>query len=103
MTLQEIFIWFTGRRSGISRKTVRPSAETVADRAGVLATGGLSDPRVTYWEPAKWAAKLRANKTDGNVLLLKINMGAGHAGKSGRWEHIREIAEAYAFALTQVE
>jgi oligopeptidase B len=68
----------------------------------MLITGGLNDPRVTYWEPAKWAAKLRATKTDDNLLLLKINMGAGHGGKSGRWEHLREIAEAYAFVLTQM-
>lgn len=68
----------------------------------MLITGGLHDPRVTYWEPAKWAAKLRATKTDDNPLLLKINMGAGHGGKSGRWERVREIAEAYAFVLTQV-
>ena len=68
----------------------------------MLITGGINDPRVTYWEPAKWAAKLRATKTDDNLLLLKINMGAGHGGKSGRWEHIREIAEAYAFAIVQV-
>lgn len=68
----------------------------------MLITGGLNDPRVTYWEPAKWAAKLRATKTDDNLLLLKINMGAGHGGKSGRWEHLREGAEAYAFILTQV-
>jgi oligopeptidase B len=68
----------------------------------MLITGGINDPRVTYWEPAKWAAKLRASKTDDNLLLLKINMGAGHGGKSGRWEHIHEIAEAYVFALTQV-
>jgi len=68
----------------------------------MLITGGLNDPRVTYWEPAKWAAKLRATKTDDNILLLKINMGAGHGGKSGRWEHLREIAEAYAFVLTQM-
>jgi oligopeptidase B len=68
----------------------------------MLITGGLNDPRVTYWEPAKWAAKLRATKTDGNLLLLKINMGAGHGGKSGRWDHLKEIAEAYAFMLTQV-
>ena len=56
------------------------------DYPPMLITGGLSDPRVTYWEPAKWAAKLRATKTDDNLLLLKINMGAGHGGKSGRWE-----------------
>jgi oligopeptidase B len=67
----------------------------------MLITGGLNDPRVTYWEPAKWAARLREMKTDGNELLLKINMGAGHGGKSGRWERVRENAEAYAFALTQ--
>jgi len=65
----------------------------------MLITGGLHDPRVTYWEPAKWAAKLRATRTDDNLLLLKINMGAGHGGKSGRWESVREEAEAYAFVL----
>lgn len=68
----------------------------------MLITGGLHDPRVTYWEPAKWAAKLRASKTDTNTLLLKINMGAGHGGKSGRWDSLKEVAEAYAFVLTQV-
>src|SRR4051812_4901453 len=68
----------------------------------MLITGGLTDPRVTYWEPAKWAAKLRATKTDDNLLLLKINMGAGHGGKSGRWEGLKEVAETYAFMLTQV-
>jgi len=73
------------------------------DYPPMLITGGLNDPRVTYWEPAKWAAKLRATKTDRNLLLLKINMGAGHGGKSGRWEHLHEIAEAYAFVLTQVK
>jgi oligopeptidase B len=69
----------------------------------MLITGGLTDPRVTYWEPAKWAAKLREHKTDDNLLLLKINMGAGHGGKSGRWERLHEVAETYAFMLTQVE
>lgn len=68
----------------------------------MLITGGLTDPRVTYWEPAKWAAKLRVHKTDQNLLLLKINMGAGHGGKSGRWEKLHEVAESYAFMLTQV-
>ena len=69
----------------------------------MLITGGLNDPRVTYCEPAKWAAKLRATKTDANSLLLKINMSAGHGGKSGRYEALRERAEAYAFVLTEVE
>jgi oligopeptidase B len=68
----------------------------------MLITGGLNDPRVTYWEPAKWAAKLRSTKTDDNLLLLKINMGAGHGGKSGRWERLHEVAEAYAFILSQM-
>jgi oligopeptidase B len=68
----------------------------------MLITGGLHDPRVTYWEPAKWAARLRATKTDDNLLLLKINMGAGHGGKSGRWERLREVAEAYAFVLAEM-
>ena len=69
----------------------------------LMITGGLHDPRVTYWEPAKWAAKLRTTKTDANLLVLKINMGAGHGGKSGRWNHLHEVAEAYAFVLTQLE
>ena len=69
----------------------------------MLITGGLNDPRVTYWEPAKWAAKLRATKTDANLLLLKINMGAGHGGKSGRYAALEELAEAYAFAITQLD
>ena len=68
----------------------------------MLITGGLNDPRVTYWEPAKWAARLRAKRTDRNLQLLKINMGAGHGGKSGRWEALKEEAEAYAFVLTQM-
>jgi oligopeptidase B len=72
------------------------------DYPPMLITGGLTDPRVTYWEPAKWAAKLRATKTDDNLLLLKINMGAGHGGKSGRWEGLKEVAETYAFMMTQV-
>ncbi len=65
----------------------------------VLATGGLSDPRVTYWEPAKWAAKLRAHTTSDNPVLLKINMEAGHGGASGRFDFLKEIALDYAFAV----
>ncbi|WP_419825284.1 S9 family peptidase [Sphingomonas sp.] len=68
----------------------------------MLITGGLNDPRVTYWEPAKWAARLRASKTDDNPLLLKINMGAGHGGKSGRWDSLVEQAEAFAFMLAAI-
>lgn len=68
----------------------------------MLWTAGLNDPRVTYWEPAKMVAKLRAMKTDDNVLLLKTNMGAGHGGKSGRFERLRENAEEAAFLLWQM-
>jgi oligopeptidase B len=68
----------------------------------MLVTGGLTDPRVTYWEPAKWTAKLRSTKTDDNILLMKMNMGAGHGGKSGRWNSLYEVAEAYTFVITQL-
>ncbi|MEJ6593622.1 S9 family peptidase [Parasphingorhabdus sp.] len=68
----------------------------------MLITGGLNDPRVTYWEPAKWTAKLRATKTDDHMLLLKTNMGAGHGGKSGRWNSLEETAEEFAFILWQM-
>jgi oligopeptidase B len=69
----------------------------------VLATGGLSDPRVTYWEPAKWAAKLRPASTSGKPVLLKINMDAGHGGASGRFDHLKDPALAYAFAIWAME
>lgn len=65
----------------------------------ILAYGGLTDPRVTYWEPAKWIAKLRRLNTSGNLALLKINMEAGHGGASGRYERLKEVALDYAFAL----
>ncbi len=68
----------------------------------LLVTAGLNDPRVTYWEPAKWVARLRELKTDGNELLLKTNMGAGHGGKSGRFESLKETAEEFAFILWQL-
>ena len=63
----------------------------------LLITSGISDPRVTYWEPAKWVAKLRELKTDDNLLLLKIHLDSGHAGASGRFERLKEIALDYAF------
>jgi oligopeptidase B len=72
---------------------------TAQDYPPLLVTAGLNDPRVTYWEPAKWVAKLRHAKTGANPLLLKTNMGAGHGGKSGRFEALRETAEEYAFIL----
>jgi oligopeptidase B len=68
----------------------------------LLVTAGLNDPRVTYWEPAKWVAKLRELKLGDSELLLKTNMGAGHGGKSGRFESLRETAEEFAFVLWQI-
>ncbi len=68
----------------------------------IMVTAGLNDPRVTYWEPAKWVAKLRELKTDQNELILKTNMGAGHGGKSGRFESLKETAEEFAFILWQL-
>ena len=75
---------------------------TAQDYPPMLATAGLNDPRVTYWEPAKWVAKLRVTKTDDNVLLFKTNMGAGHGGRSGRFEGLREDAEEAAFIFWQM-
>jgi oligopeptidase B len=65
----------------------------------MLVTGGLNDPRVTYWEPAKWTAKMRATKIDKNLLVMRINMGAGHFSNTGRYGRLKDYAEEYAFAL----
>jgi len=75
--------------------------DQVGDKAypPVLATGGLSDPRVTYWEPTKWIARLRERSTSDNPMLLKMNMEAGHGGASGRFDFLKEIALDYAFAV----
>ena len=72
---------------------------TAQDYPHMLVTAGLSDPRVTYWEPAKWTARLRDLKTDNNLLLLKTHMDSGHAGASGRFERLKEVALEYAFIL----
>ena len=69
----------------------------------ILALAGLTDPRVTYWEPAKWVARLRATMTGGGPVLLKTNMEAGHGGASGRFDQLEDVALAYAFALACAE
>jgi oligopeptidase B len=78
--------------------------DNVAAKAypAILAMAGLTDPRVTYWEPAKWIARLRATMTSGGPVLLRTNMGAGHGGASGRFHRLDEVAIAYAFALWAV-
>ena len=75
---------------------------TAKDYPPIFALAGLTDPRVTYWEPAKWVARLRATKTGNAPLYLKTNMGAGHGGASGRFDRLKETAECYAFALNAV-
>ncbi|MCJ2141869.1 S9 family peptidase [Methylobacterium sp. E-066] len=78
--------------------------DNVAAKAypAILALGGLTDPRVTYWEPAKWVARLRATMTGGGPILLRINMEAGHGGAAGRFDRLEEVALIYAFALMAV-
>jgi len=68
----------------------------------LLVTTGLWDSQVQYYEPTKWVARLRATKTDSNPLLLKVNMEAGHGGKTGRFQRYREVAEEFAFMLDQL-
>ena len=79
--------------------------DNVAARAypALLVTAGLNDPRVGYWEPTKWVARLRALRTDHNPLLLRVNMGAGHGGASGRYDNLREQALRYAFIVSALE
>jgi len=69
------------------------------DYPKMLVLAGLSDPRVTYWEPAKWVARLRHMKTDRNLLAFRTNMEAGHAGAAGRFDRLKEVALTYAFAI----
>jgi oligopeptidase B len=74
-----------------------------ADYPAILVTAGLNDPRVAYWEPAKWVAKLRVAKQNGKPLLLQTQMGAGHSGPSGRYESWREEAFVTAFVLSELD
>jgi oligopeptidase B len=69
------------------------------DYPAILALAGLTDPRVLYWEPAKWIARLRRLRTDRNLIAFRTNMDAGHAGAAGRFDRLKEVALAYAFAI----
>ena len=73
------------------------------ERPHMLVTGGISDPRVTYWEPTKWVAALRDARQGNNMLLLKIHMESGHSGASGRFSRLKEVALEYAFILTALD
>lgn len=85
-------------------KTYCPYTNIAPQRyPALLVTAGLNDPRVGYWEAAKFVAKLRSTKLDDNVLLLRTNLGAGHAGASGRYDAWKEVANDYAFLLRQLE
>jgi oligopeptidase B len=73
------------------------------DYPAMLVLAGLTDPRVTYWEPAKWVTRLRSRKTDRNAVVLRVNLDAGHAGAPGRFDRLKEVALSYAFAIAAVE
>jgi protease II len=101
---QEFLCWYSGNPNDPEAyaciQSYSPYDNVEAkDYPHLLVTAGLHDPRVAYWEPAKWVARLRARKTDANRLLLRTNMAAGHGGASGRWDFLREVAFRYAFVL----
>ncbi len=103
-TAQEFLEWGNPKEkeSYDYMKTYCPYTNVSAQNyPNILAKVGFNDPRVNYWEGTKWVAKLREMKTDNNAVLLKVNMGAGHGGSSGRYERLREIAFDYAYILSQ--
>ena len=84
----------------IALQLIRPTKIVKNDYPPILITGGLTDPRVTYWEPAKWAAILRENQQGNSPILLKINMDSGHQGQSGRYDSLKEVSLEYAFIIS---
>ena len=93
--LEEQYAWM---RAYNPYENIRGGAEYPA----LFATAGLNDPRVSYWEPAKWVAALRSRTSARGPVILKTEMGAGHGGKSGRYDAWRDEAEVIAFLLSQV-
>ena len=91
----------TGRR--LDRQAYCPYTNLAPGKyPAMLVRTSLNDSQVMYWEPAKWVARLRANKTDSNPLYFRINMAGGHGGSSGRYERLKETAFRYAFMLDAV-
>lgn len=88
-----------GQRQGLFARVSLMLVILVQDYPRMLVTAGLHDPRVAYWEPAKYVAKLRLNKTDNNMLLFKCDLGAGHFSQSGRFDALKELAIDYAFVI----
>ena len=103
LTPPEWLEWGDPIRDAAAFATIRAYSPYDNVRAAALSgdprAAGLTDPRVTYWEPAKWVARLRATMTGGGPVLLKTNMEAGHGGASGRFDELEDVALAYAFAL----
>jgi oligopeptidase B len=103
-TEQEYLEWGNPHEKGYYdyMKTYDPYINVKATSyPNILVRVGFNDPRVNYWEGTKWVAKLRSLKTDHNTILLKVNMGQGHMGSTGRYDRYREIALDYAYVLTQ--
>ena len=91
-----------GLRSGsMSAQEVATAYKTNANELNILVKVGFNDPRVNYWEGTKWLAKIRSMKTDHNMDILKVNMGAGHGGASGRYDALKDTAFDYGWMLRQ--
>jgi oligopeptidase B len=105
LTTQEYIEWGnpSEKAAYVYMKSYDPYSNVAKKRyPTMLVRTSINDSQVGYWEGTKWVAKLRANKTDNNPLLLKVNMGAGHGGASGRYDALRDLALDYAFVLTQM-
>ncbi len=105
LTTQEYIEWGNPKEKPayLYMKSYDPYSNVAKKRyPTMLVRTSLNDSQVGFWEGSKWVAKLRANKTDDNLLLLKVNMGAGHGGASGRYDALRDLAFDYAFVLTQM-
>lgn len=95
-------IFYTSDHPNAMVHRVRRHREYVQNYPNMLIEVSLNDSQVPYWEGAKLGAKIREMKTDKNIVMVKVNMGAGHGGSSGRYDRLKEVAFDYAYALSQV-